>query len=263
MGSRAIWRIGGVAAGLVLGAMAVGEVPFLDARPAAGTHGGFVKYASGTDSINAYIAYPDSAGPEPVVLVIDEMWPDLARDASERLAKKGFIALAPDLLTRRGGTAAAMAAAPDHGRKLIASLNADTITQDLDAAVAYLKRLKEADSAKLGVIGFGWGGGEALRYAAHNPSVLAFVLCYAGVPNVAIDFTRIKGIGLGVYADRDGRITQGLYNLVRDLHRVDVDYRFKIYPNTSHGFLRTLEPPETASEAWEDLLLFLHVWLNK
>jgi carboxymethylenebutenolidase len=167
--------------------------------------------------------------------------------------------LAPDLLSRRGGTPAS----PDDARKLVASLMPDTITQDLDAAAKYLQALQAVDSARIGVIGFCWGGGESLRYAAHNQSLRAFVVCYGPVPKTFFDHTRIKATGFGVYADRDGRVTQGIYNLVRDLHKVGVDYRFRIYPNTGHGFLRTQQPPEAAQEAWGDVISFLHTWLEK
>ena len=195
------------------------------------------------------------------MLVIDETFgmPDFVRDATTRLAQKGFVALAPDLLSRFGGTPPSA----DDARKALAALDPDMITRDLDAAAAYLRGLKPVDGAKLGVIGFGWGGGEGLRYAAHNPSVRVFVVCYGSPPKGFADFAPIKGIGLGVYADRDGRVNQGLYVMVRELQKADVDYRFKIYPNAAHGFLRTLQPPQAALEAWEDILKFMNVWLNK
>ena len=265
MASKAVWRSGGLAVGFVLGSMAALGVSFLSARPpdrpAADVHAEYIKYASGTDSITAYLAYRDAAAPAPAVLVIHENFgmSDFVRDAAQRLAKDGFVALAPDLLSRRGGTPAR----PDDARKLIASLNPDTITQDLDAAATYVRGLKVVDSSKFGVIGFGWGGGESFRYAAHNQSLGAFVVCYGSAPNVAFDFARIKARGYGVYADRDGRITQGIYNLERDLQKANVDYRFKIYPNTAHGFLRTGQPAQAVVGAWQDILSVLATWLYK
>jgi carboxymethylenebutenolidase len=224
-------------------------------------HAEYIKYASGTDSITAYLAYREPAAPAPAVLVIHEIFgmSDFVRDAAQRLAKDGFVALAPDLLSRRGGTPAS----PDDARKLIASLNPDTVTRDLDAAATYVRGLKVVDSTKFGVIGFGWGGGESLRYAAHNQSLGAFVVCYGAAPNVPFDFARIKARGFGVYADRDGRITQGIYNLERDFQKANVDYRFKIYPNTAHGFLRTGQPAQAVVGAWQDILSVLAAWLYK
>jgi carboxymethylenebutenolidase len=260
LGPNTIWRIGGLAVAVALGATAALEVSLLSARP-LDVHAEYIKYASGSDSSTAYVAYPERADPAPAVLVIHEVFgmSDFVRDAAQRLAQKGFVALAPDLLSRRGGTPAS----PDDARKLVASLTSDTITQDLDAAANYLQGLQAVDSVRIGVIGFCWGGGESLRYAAHNQSLRAFVVCYGPVPKTSFDLTRIKATGFGVYADRDGRVTQGIYNLVKDLHKVAVDYRFRIYPNTGHGFLRTQQPPEAAQEAWGDIISFLHTWLEK
>src|SRR5882762_5734695 len=103
-------------------------------------HSEYVKFLSGKDTVTAYIAYPERPQPAPAVIVIHEIFgmSDFIRQTTEQLAKVGFVAIAPDLLSRRGGTPAT----PDSARKLIATLNADTLTQDLDATRAYLKTLK-------------------------------------------------------------------------------------------------------------------------
>jgi carboxymethylenebutenolidase len=237
------------------------------AAPRVNVHSEHVTYASGADSISGYIAYPEGADPAPAVLVIHDIlgMSDVVRDATERLAQRGYVALAPDLLSRRGGTPAN----PDDARKLIASLNPDTITQDLDAALAYLRGLKAVDSSKHGVIGFDWGGGESFRYATNNPSLRAFVVCYGPGPNLS-DLARIKASGFGVYADRDGRINQGLYNLLRIMRKDSVEFAFQTYPFTNHGFMRTMRTPPSqgkakknpAEDAWRDILAFLEARLK-
>jgi carboxymethylenebutenolidase len=222
-----------------------------------------IKYASGTDSIAAYIAYPSDTGPAPGVIVIhgEDGLSDFERDATKRLAQKGYVALAPDLLSRRGG---AQAGAAD--RKLVTTLNRDTITRDLDAAVRYLQSRKDVSGAKIGVIGFSWGGGESFRYATNNPSLRAFVVCYGPGPDLA-DLKRIKASGFGVYADRDGRISQGLYNLLRIMRKDSVEFTFQTYPGTGHGFMQA--PPSTnksksrpADDAWRDISAFLEARLR-
>lgn len=261
MGSRAVWRIGGLAAGLVAGMTLARGASLLSARPpdrsTADVRTEYVKFASGTDSITAYLAYPESAEPLPAVLVIHEFFgmSDFVRSAAQTLAQKGFVALAPDFLSRRGGTPASA----DSAHKLIASLNPDTITQDLDAAAAYARGLKMVDSTRVGVIGFSWGGGESFRYATNNPTLRAFVVCYGPAPKPA-DIARIKAPGFGVYADRDGRITQQFFNVLKALKNANVHYEFKTYPNTSHGFLRTMQTdkrPNAADLAWADIISFL------
>jgi len=264
LGTNTVWRSGGLTAALVAALMAAGGASALTVRrpqgPTRDVRIESIKYASGTDSINAYIAYPAHAESTHAVVVIDETFgtPDFVRDVLQRIVQKGLVAMAPDLLSRHGGAPANAGEA----RKALAALDPDTVTQDLDAAATYLKGLKLSDT-KLGLLGFGWGGEETFRYAAHNPSVRVFVVCYGGAPKARIDWAQVKGTGLGVYADRDGRVTQALYTLVRDIHKGGVDYRFKIYPNTSHGFLKTGQPADAVVEAWEDITKFLHVWLNQ
>lgn len=251
--------------GLVIGMTVARGASLLTARPRDGQdpdiHSEYVKIASGTDSISAYISYPQRTEPGPAMLVIHEAFgmSDFVRDVTHKIAVQGYAAIAPDLLSRRGGTPAN----PDSARKLIASLNPDTISLDLDAAATYVKGLKEVDGAKIGAIGFGWGGGEALRYAAHNQSLKAFVMCYGPIPKAYFDYADIRASGFGVFADRDGRVTQAVYNLIRDFHKVHAVYQFKVYNNTTHGFMRTRQPPKAEAEAWTDILAFLKVALNK
>src|SRR5690348_17911204 len=169
-------------------------------------HSEYVKYVSGRDTITAYLAYPERRHRPPAVILIHEIFgmSDFIRQTTEQLARDGFIAIAPDLLSRRGGTPAS----PDSARKLIAGLNADTITGDLDATVAYAKRLKAVRPDRVGVIGFCWGGGQSFRYATNNPSLGAFVVCYGPGPD-ATAIARIRARGLGVYAENDARIDAG------------------------------------------------------
>src|SRR6266576_232609 len=129
-------------------------------------HAEYVKYLSGKDTITAYIAYPERPQPAPAVIVIHEIFgmSDFIRQTTEQLAKDGFVAIAPDLLSRRGGTPPS----PDDARKLIAGLDPDTVTKDLDATVAYVKRIKAARGDRVGVIVFCWGGGQSFRYATNN-----------------------------------------------------------------------------------------------
>src|SRR5256885_9350917 len=130
-------------------------------------HAEYVKYLSGKDTITGYLAYPERKDPAPAVVVIFEIFgmSDFGRQTREQLAGDGFVALAPDLLSRRGGTPPST----DDARKLIAGLNPDTLTLDLDATVTHLKTLKAVRGDRIGVIGFCWGGGQSFRHACNNP----------------------------------------------------------------------------------------------
>src|SRR5216110_3685915 len=144
MASRADGRTGGLAVGLVGGVLPVALTALLSARPpdrlSFDIHAEYVKYLSGRDTITAYLAYPERKDPAPAVVVIHEIFglSDFIRQTTEQLAREGFVAIAPDLLSRRGGTPAST----DSARKLIATLNPDTITQDLNATAAYVKTVR-------------------------------------------------------------------------------------------------------------------------
>src|SRR5437667_6566319 len=171
-------------------------------------HAEYVKYSSaGGATVTAYLAYPERKDRAPGVVVIHEIFglSDWIRQTTEQLAKDGFVALAPDLLSRRGGTPASS----DEARKLIAGLDPDTVTLDLDATVAYLKTLKPVRGDRIGAIGFCWGGGQSFRYATHSPTLRAFVVCYGPAPSLA-DVARIRAKGLGVYAESGAPSDAGL-----------------------------------------------------
>src|SRR6266704_2166053 len=254
-GNGRFWAVwGGMAAGaVVVGGAAYRPLPPVTAPFRADILTEYVKFPSGRDTITAYLAYPERKDPAPVVVVIHEIFgmSDFIRQTTEQLAKDGFVAIAPDLLTRRGGTPQS----PDSARKLIATLNADTITRDLDAGVAYVKTLKAARPDRIGVIGFCWGGGQTFRYATNNPSLSAFVVCYGPAPNGA-DIARIKAPGFGAYAENDARIEQGLPEVREAARNAGVSYRVTVYPGVGHGFLRAREKPAVADQAWGDILAF-------
>jgi carboxymethylenebutenolidase len=265
--SRPDGRKGGMAVGLFGVGLVVGALAFRSALPpfrqsdgSVDIHSEYVKYRSGRDTITAYLAYPERATAAPGVIVIHDIFGmgDRLRPAVEKLAREGFVAIGPDLLSRRGGTPAA----GDSARRLISGLNPDTLTMDLDAAAAYLRSLKAVRADRIGVIGFCWGGGQSFRYATNNPSLRAFVVCYGPGPDTTA-LRRIKGKGLGVYGENDARIDAGLPELVPALKRSGVDYRYTIYPGVGHAFLQSTDKPEVADSAWGAIVRFFRETMDR
>ena len=242
-----------------LGAAIVFGFVLMAARSPVDIHSEYVTYLSGHDTVTAYLAYPERPQPAPAVIVIHEIFgvSDFVRQTTEQLAKDGFVAIAPDLLSRRGGTPAS----PDSARKLIATLNPDTVTQDLDATRAYLNTLRSVRANEIGIIGFCWGGGQSFRYATNTPQLKAFVVCYGPSPQTE-DLARIRAKGLGVYAENDARINAGLPDAVATLQAAGKDYQYAVYPGVGHGFLRSREKPEVADSAWTAVIRFFRAQLK-
>ncbi|MGH7784190.1 MAG: dienelactone hydrolase family protein, partial [Candidatus Binatia bacterium] len=124
-----------------------------------------IKY-SATDgaSIGAYVTRPKGDGRRPAVLVIHG-WrgqDDHIRDVSRRLAKAGYVALAPDLLSRLGGTRAFSSG--EAATEGLYKLGDDIFTKDISGAVNYLKSQSFVRADRIGVTGFCWGGGRALLF---------------------------------------------------------------------------------------------------
>lgn len=236
--------------------LALGVFTLLAVGPSgrqADIHAEYVKYLSGNDTVSAYIAFPERPQPAPAVIVIHEIFgmSDFIRQTTEQLAKDGFVAIAPDLLSRRGGTPAT----PDSARKVIATLNRDTITMDLDATGAYLNKTKAVRAGEIGVIGFCWGGGQSFRYATNSPELKAFVVCYGPSPDPA-DMPKIRAKGLGVYGENDARINAGLPDAAAAMKAAGKDYPYTIYPGVGHGFLRSRDNPAVADSAWANVIRF-------
>src|SRR5437773_9965075 len=261
-GNGRFWAVwGGMAAGaVVVGGAAYRPLPPVTAHYRADIHTEYVKFPSGRDTITAYLAYPERKDPAPVVVVIHEIFgmSDFIRQTTEQLAKDGFVAIAPDLLSRRGGTPPS----PDAARRLIAGLDPDTVTRDLDATAAYLRRVKAVRADRIGVIGFCWGGGQSFRYATNNPSLRAFVVCYGPGPE-ALAVARIRARGLGVYAENDARIDAGLPAVDAAIQTYGKSYRYTVYPGVGHGFLRTRQRPDVADSAWRDVIRFFRESLER
>ncbi len=266
MGTRSVdggarrWKAAQVGGGVAVLAAVLFALPALRRPPPPSTaldrsdiHTEYVKFPSGRDTITAYLAYPERKDRAPAVVVIHEIFglSDFIRQTTEQLAKDGFVAIAPDLLSRQGGTPPSN----DDARKLIAGLNPDTVTKDLDATVAYVKKLKAVHPDRVGVIGFCWGGSQSFRYATNNPSLAAFVVCYGAGPE-ATAIARIRAKGLGVYAENDARINAGLGDVDAAVRTYHKSYQHSIYPGVGHGFFRTRERPEVADSAWRNVVGF-------
>ncbi len=270
---RRIGAANAVLLGAVLVAGAVGAAggwvwhQSADPKPrldAVTTHGEWVKFARGTDSIRAYVAYPERKDPGPAVIVIHEIFglTDWEPTVADKLAANGYVAILPDLLSSKFGQSPA---SPDSGRKLIAQLEPERITADLDATYSYLQNLKSVKKDRIGTIGFCWGGARSFNYATHNPALRAAVVCYGAAPDSA-RLATINASVLGVYGEEDARINAALPQVDATMKAFKKDFSYKLYPGTGHGFFkpgRKGNDTPALGQAWGDVLAFYSKTLGK
>ena len=228
------------------------------------THGEWVKYARGTDSIRAYVAYPERKAKAPAVIVIHEIYglTDWEPTVADRLAKAGYVAIVPDLLSSKHGMSPTN---PDSGRRLVGELEPERITADLDATYGYVNGLPAVRKDQIGTIGFCWGGGQSFRYATNNPNLRAVVVCYGPPPDSAA-IRRIQAPMLGIYGEDDARITASLPAVVAEMQSAGKTFSHEVFPGTGHGFLK---PGRQGSDgpqverAWTRILEFYRARLGQ
>lgn len=237
------------------------STPSLDAVT---THGEWIYIKRGTDSIRAYVAYPERSDKAPGIIVIHEIFglTDWEPSVADKLAKDGFVAILPDLLSSKFGMTPANA---DSGRKLVAQLEPERVTADLDAVYAWLNSQPSVKQESIGTIGFCWGGGQSFRYATNNPRLKAAVVCYGPAPDSAA-LKRIQARVLGVYGENDARINASLPSVDSTLKAEKKSFQFDTYPGTGHGFLK---PGRQGSDgpqverAWERIIAFYRETLGR
>ena len=147
----------------------------------------------------------------------------------------------------------------------------DQVWTDLDSAVAFAKTEK-ADTAKLGVTGFCWGGRQTWMYAAHNPNVRAAVAWSGGVVPAAVPgkinpldvADKIKGRVLGLYGGKDQGISQASLDQMRAKLKElgDTKTDIVVYPDAEHGFHADYRPSYNEAAA-KDGWAKLQAWFKK
>ena len=193
-----------------------------------------IHYTSGTTQVEGYLAKPRGAGPFPAVIVVHENrgLTDHIRDVARRLAAEGFVALAPDLLSRVGGTAAAKT--PQEATAAIARLPVLPTLSDLREGVNFLSKHASVNPQRISAVGFAWGGWRTLSLATMAPTVTKTVVFYGSTPDDGL--ANIKSSVLAHYASRDRVITGNSQWTARELKRLGKSFTFYIYDDTDSGF---------------------------
>jgi carboxymethylenebutenolidase len=221
---------------------------------------GYADYLSpkGSGAMRGYLARPAAAkGKIPAVVVIHEnrgLSPYI-EDVARRVALEGYVAFAPDALAPVGG----YPRDEDRARDLFAKQDAAKRTEDLAAAVDYVK-LRPDFSGKVGAVGFCFGGTIVNTIATRYPDLAAAVPYYGAQPKPE-EAAKIRSPMMLHYASEDHRITEGwpAFEKVLDAHHVE--HHAFVYPNTQHGFHNETTPryDEAAAKlSWQRTVEFFH-----
>ena len=203
--------------------------------------------------IPAYRAMPTAPGTYPVLLVVQEIFGvhEHIKDMCRRFAKLGYYAIAPELYARQGD----VSKMTDIGTILstmVAKVPDAQVNADLDAAVAFAAASGRADTARLGLVGYCWGGRAAWVYASHNPKLKAVVSYYGLLdgmkspikPQDPVDFAAMLKVPvLGLYAGIDGFVKPAVIDQMRaGLVKSGSGSEIVIFPNVNHGFNADYRP---------------------
>lgn len=211
----------------------------------------------GHDEVKGYLVEPTTReGKVPTVLVAHEnrgLNPYI-KDVARRLAKAGFLALAPDALHPLGG----YPGNDDEGRAMQRSLDRAKIEQDFIAAAKFLKH-HERGSGKLGAVGFCFGGYIVNMLAATIPDVLDAGVPFYGTPAAEELRKNIQAPLLIHLAELDDRVNGTWPDYEDDLKSAGVDYTMHMYEDANHGFHNDSTgryDAEKAELAWERTIAF-------
>jgi carboxymethylenebutenolidase len=261
--SRRAFVVGSLAAGFALAVMPVSADTIT--TDSNGLIAGEVKIPVADGEIPAYRAMPASGGPFPTVLVVHEIFGvhEHIKDICRRLAKLGYSAVAP-LLFSREGDVSSMADTQQIISKVVAKVPDKQVASDLDATVAWAKSTGQADTTRLGITGFCWGGRQVWLYAAHNPSLKAGVAWYGPLqappsdlrPKNPIDLVnQINAPILGLYGGKDMGIPLAQIEQMRAaLKAAGKPSEIVIYPEAGHGFNADYRPSynaQAAKDGWK------------
>ena len=203
--------------------------------------------------IPAYRAMPAKPGKYPVLLVVQEIFGvhEHIKDMCRRFARLGYYAIAPEMYARQGDVSK-MADIGTILSTVVAKVPDAQVNADLDAAVAFAGASGNGNTARLGLVGYCWGGRAAWVYALHNPKLKAAVSYYGLLdgmkspikPQDPVDFAAtLKVPVLGLYAGVDDFVKPAIIDQMRaGLVKSGSGSEIVIFPNVNHGFNADYRP---------------------
>jgi len=234
----------------------------LDSSP---RHGEYVDVPmAGGPAIKTWVSYPERKDKAGVVIVIQEVFglTDWLRGVADQLAKEGFIAVAPDMVSGfgPGGGGTDSVGSRDDVVALVRKITPDESMRRLNAVRAWALKIP-AGSGKVATLGFCWGGGQSFAYAGAQPALNAAVVYYGTSPEPPI-LDAIQAPVLGLYGGDDARVDATVPPAQEQMKKLGKSYEVHTYDGAGHGFLRDQSGRDGANlkatqQAWPRTVSFL------
>lgn len=221
-----------------------------------------ITYPGITGDMQAYSARPKEEKKYAAIVVIHENRGLNAHieDVTRRVAKAGYLAIAPNALSSLGGTPEN----EDEARTKFQQLKAEDNLQNFIKVFDYLPSRKDCNG-NFGCVGFCWGGGMANSLAVNVPSLKAAVAFYGRQPETA-DVSKIKAAVQLHYGALDERINAGIPTYEEALKKANIHYEIYIYEGANHAFHNDTAPARynevAAKLAWLRTIEFFEKYLK-
>ncbi len=233
-------------------------------------HHEWVEIESNDRKLQTFIAYPEVSELVPVVIVIHEnrglnAW---ARSFSDQLAEKGFIAVAPDLIsnTVNGIEKTSDFPSSDEARAALYNLDPENVTLDLQNTLDYAKNIKSGNG-KVIVVGFCWGGSQSFRFASETGSDIEQAVVFYGTgPDDADSYKNIEIPVFGFYGGNDNRVNATIEFSKANMLEFGKSFNHIIFDGAGHAFMRRGDDPKLPLDdpnkkarnlAWAELVSIL------
>ena len=202
-------------------------------------------------TLHAWVSYPEVSSKAPAVLLIHENrgLTDWERSVADQLAEKGFIAIAPDMLSGMapGGGKASDFPSLDAAREAMSRLPADQVMGDLHAAADYVLTLASSNGT-LSVAGFCWGGARTFLFANQRPGLHAAFIFYGTGPQDPSGVAGITAPVYGFYGGNDARVNATIPRTEELMAGAVKRFEKAIHEGAGHAFMRSGEAADASPE---------------
>ncbi len=232
-----------------------------------GLTAGEVKIPAAGGEMPAYRAAPTKGGPFPTVLVVEEIFGvhEYIKDVCRRFAKRGYLAIAPELFARQGDPTK-LTDVQRIRSEIVLKTPDDQVMADLDATAAWAGK-NAGDTGKLAITGFCRGGRIVWLYSAHSPKLKVGGAWYGRLdgernelqPKYPIDVAPdLQAPVLGLYGGKDDGIPlEQVEKMKAAVAAALSKSEIVVYPDAPHGFHADYRPSYRESDArdgWNRLL---------